>query len=425
MNLFVKAAGALAGVLLSAAAVAEYHSSSTVRIGAPGVAMQVTETNQRLEDRLAANVVPPPIPAASSDGTLAVDAYKNVQVMGHISAGQFTRLMTAMTTWVAPVQGCAYCHAPQRDASGNVMKDEDGYVLADSKNMQSDELYTKRVARRMLQMTLHLNGDWKAHVKQTGVTCYTCHRGQPVPSNIWFEEPPNPHDEAMMGAKIGQNAPAPNVGLASLPSGVFRPFLVDDEPIRVIGTEPLPHDNPASIKQAEWTYGLMMHMSNSLGVNCTYCHNTRAFAQWDTSPPARAQAWYGIRMVRDLNNAYLVPLTSQFPPSRLGTLGDAPKVNCATCHQHAFKPLLGVSMLGDYAVLAEAKPQPQKKVVMEPASGSDGDGGAPAGTMDGGASPSSAATGDAGRPSPALSVDAGAPGAAPRRKSAPLTDAGR
>ena len=52
----------------------------------------------------------------------------------------------------------------------------------------------------------------------------------------------------------------------------------------------------------------MMHMSQSLGVNCTYCHNTRSFASWDASTPQRATAWYGIRMVRDLNNDYLDPL---------------------------------------------------------------------------------------------------------------------
>ena len=36
--------------------------------------------------------------------------------------------------------------------------------------------------------------------------------------------------------------------------------------------------NRSSLKQTEHTYGLMMHMSDSLGVNCTYCHNTRSFA---------------------------------------------------------------------------------------------------------------------------------------------------
>ena len=52
----------------------------------------------------------------------------------------------------------------------------------------------------------------------------------------------------------------------------------------------------------------MMHISTALGVNCTYCHNTRAFYSWEESTPQRVTAWYGIRMVRDINNNYIGPL---------------------------------------------------------------------------------------------------------------------
>ena len=99
----------------------------------------------------------------------------------------------------------------------------------------------------------------------------------------------------------------------------------------------------------------MMHQSEALGVNCTYCHNSRSFSAWDQSSPARTKAWYGIRMVRDVNNAYLEPLGPTYPPHRLGPLGDAPKANCATCHQGANKPLLGANMLKDYPELGVVK----------------------------------------------------------------------
>jgi photosynthetic reaction center cytochrome c subunit len=88
----------------------------------------------------------------------------------------------------------------------------------------------------------------------------------------------------------------------------------------------------------------MMHMSDSLGVNCTFCHNTRNFASWTEAPPQRVTAWHGIRMARDLNNAYMEPLTGVFPENRLGPKGDVAKVNCATCHQGAWKPLYGAAM---------------------------------------------------------------------------------
>ncbi len=94
----------------------------------------------------------------------------------------------------------------------------------------------------------------------------------------------------------------------------------------------------------------MIHMSESLGVNCTACHNTRAFSSWDEAPPARTTAWHGLKMVPSLNQEYLDPLQGEYPDNRLGPLGDAPKVNCATCHQGANKPFYGQSMLDDYPV---------------------------------------------------------------------------
>jgi len=104
--------------------------------------------------------------------------------------------------------------------------------------------------------------------------------------------------------------------------------------------------------QGEWTYALMMHMSKSLGVNCTFCHNSRAFAEWEQSPPARATAWHGIRMVREVNNEFIVPLTPIQPANRLGPTGDIGKVNCATCHQGVGKPLYGQSMLKSHPELS-------------------------------------------------------------------------
>jgi photosynthetic reaction center cytochrome c subunit len=224
----------------------------------------------------------------------------------------------------------------------------------------------------MIQMTRHLNADWQPHVGNSaeggaGVTCYTCHRGQPVPANIWFTDPGRKHTAGMAGNPAGQNGPGREVGLSSLPSDPYSPFLAQDPAqIRVTSPTDLPAGNRSSIKQTEWTYGLMIHMSDSLGVNCTYCHNSRQFAAWDQSSPARTSAWYGIRMVRDLNTAYLEPLGPTYPPHRLGTLGDAPKVNCTTCHQGAYKPLYGAGMLKDYPELAGPGRQPAAPATTPP-----------------------------------------------------------
>jgi photosynthetic reaction center cytochrome c subunit len=274
--------------------------------------------------------------------------------------------MTAMNIWVSPAVGCAYCHAPTRDKDGNVVKDERGIPIADPNKMDSDELYTKIVARRMLQMTMRINGDWQQHVKQTGVTCWTCHRGNPVPLNIWYDAPLAESTRFQGLPNPPRYAPAALAGLTSLPVGVLRPYLAGDTEIRVQDGVANTGENGASIKQAEWSYALMFHMSSALGVNCTYCHNSRAFRDWSQSPPPRTTAWYGVRMVRELNAQFLEPLKPTIPHARLGPLGDAPKANCTTCHQGAYKPLLGVSMLKDYQELAAAKPQPVRKVVETP-----------------------------------------------------------
>ena len=98
----------------------------------------------------------------------------------------------------------------------------------------------------------------------------------------------------------------------------------------------------------------MMHFSDSLGVNCTHCHNTRAFYDWEQSSPARVRAWHGIRMVREMNTKYVNQTTDWLPDHRKGPMGDPLKVNCATCHQGAYKPMLGANMVKDYPNLARS-----------------------------------------------------------------------
>jgi photosynthetic reaction center cytochrome c subunit len=280
------------------------------------------------------NKVPAPEDKVDPAGQKSSEVYQNVKVLGDVDANEFIRLMAAITNWVSPNEGCAYCHTD---------------------NPAEDTLYTKVVARRMLQMTKYINTNWKNHVAATGVTCYTCHRGNPVPKNIWFNEVDPPHPAGFAQAPTGKNIASPVVGSTSLPNQVFTPFLEDKQNIRVIGETALPETTQHTIKQTEWTYGLMIHFSESLGVNCTYCHNTRSFFAWDQSSPARGTAWYGIRMARSVNVDYLDPLASVFPKNRLGPHGDSPKVNCLTCHQGVYKPLFGNSMLGDYPELAASK----------------------------------------------------------------------
>ena len=268
---------------------------------------------------------------------LAGATYKNVQVLGELSIGEFGRTMNAITAWVAPKQSCAHCHV-------------EGDFASDAK-------YTKVVARRMIEMVRHLNTGWQSHIANTGVTCYTCHRGNPIPAKVWFRPAPPGHANNLLLNRSGQNTPAMAAGLASLPGDPFSDFLWQTgtkNNVRVTGPTALPTGRHATLLQTEHTYGLMMHISQSLGVNCTFCHNSRSFADWSQSPIQRTTAWHGIRMVRDLNTAYLDPLTPHFPAvplGRLGPSGDAATIHCATCHQGANKPLYGAQTARYYPAL--------------------------------------------------------------------------
>jgi photosynthetic reaction center cytochrome c subunit len=306
------------------------------QIGFRGLGMEQITTAREVAELKARNIVPEASEKASPDGPKAKDEYQNVKVLTDLSTEEFNRVMLAITEWVSPEQGCAYCH--------NV------------ENLADDSLYTKVVARRMFEMTRKINADWKPHVAETGVNCYTCHRGNPVPANIWFNHTGPMQAKGFAADRQGQNVLSDVAVSTSLPYTALDTQLGGKEKIRVIATTALPEGTGSTIKQTEVTYSLMMHMSDGLGVNCTFCHNTRSFSAWDQSTPQRITAWHGIQMVRDLNANYLDPLKPTYPANRLGPLGDAPKANCTTCHQGVNKPLYGASMIKDYPELAGARP---------------------------------------------------------------------
>jgi photosynthetic reaction center cytochrome c subunit len=292
---------------------------------------QIYDTSSRAK---AAAIPAPPYPLPPDTGPTARETYQNVQVLGDMSAERFNHLMASITQWVAPEQGCTYCHNPA--------------------NMADDSKYTMKVARSMLRMTRDINGTWASHVQQTGVTCYTCHRGKNVPKYVWAAQGEG-NRLSVRGQKRGQNTPDPNVGYASLPYAVFQDYFAGDpKVVRVASSSAYPGANPLTTRHAEDSYGVMTHVSQALGVNCTYCHNSQSFRSWSLSRGQRATAWYGIRMVRDINQNHIAPLEPIFPPNRLGKEGDPWKVNCLTCHQGLAKPLGGKSMLADYPYLRVA-----------------------------------------------------------------------
>ena len=132
------------------------YATDSLQTGPRGTGMSVTEFSSDLAtpDPDIASLMEdePYIPDGSEP--LAKDIYQNVQVLGDLTEDNFNRLMAAMTNWVAPDQGCAYCHG-----EGDL-------------ELMVTMRYTKVVSRRMIQMTQNINENWDGHVnanKQVGV----------------------------------------------------------------------------------------------------------------------------------------------------------------------------------------------------------------------------------------------------------------
>jgi len=345
--------GALGGAVLIAILLVTWgqpFATVSMQTGPRGTGMEVVEfesdvtrADPTIEDYYTEE---PYVPEVGE--LLAKDVYDNVQVLGDLTEENFNRVMNAMTQWVSPEEGCAYCH-------GEV----------DIEDYGRDDLYTKVVSRRMIQMTQAINEEWYGHVnavKEVGVNCYTCHRGQNVPSDIWFKV--GAVNEATKGWSAIQNRATMISQSTSLPSDALEKYLLDGEQIVVhdldsrVAGGPASEDNLLpSIQDTERTYALMNYFANSLGVNCVFCHNSRAFysaagevtPQWST-------ASLGIQMVQELNSDYLLPLKDLYPASRLGPVTqDAPKVACRTCHKGYQQPLQGMNMTADWPELASSE----------------------------------------------------------------------
>jgi photosynthetic reaction center cytochrome c subunit len=289
---------------------------------------------------------PPPIPSWSHDPRPATVAYKNIKVLTNVDADQLMGTMAAMTQWVSPKQGCNFCHA--------------------GADFASDAKPAKAVALLMLRMTRHINADWRDHVGAAGVTCFSCHQGQPIPSDVWFAAPPV-HEHPMIDWQEDYHEDALTVR-KFFPDEGYEEYLLQNTPGSSQSYTALPTHSGSSQVVVKRLYEVMMEMSDELGVNCGYCHNSRAFFDWRQSTPARWTGYSGIQMTRDLNRNYLIKTGAILPqnqfrldkahetnlaPNQAGPMPGNGLSNCGTCHHGEPKPLGGANMVDAYPGLTE------------------------------------------------------------------------
>ena len=294
--------------------------------------------------------VPAPLPPAADGGPKATEVYKNVKVLTDVSAAEFMRLQYAITAWVSPKQGCGFCH--------------------EGTNWASDAKPTKLAARRMLEMTRYINAAWRTHVQPSGQTCYTCHRGQPIPAEVWLPRQPAPVNLGVSKQEDTWNEAADTV-TRFFPNNGFAEFYLQDHPAAGQSVSALRSNRVANVVVFNRLYQMMMQMSLQIGVNCGYCHNSRAWADWSQSSPYRWVGYYSLNMMRDLNRTYLLPFAQIIPQQRellhetkvpvipgfqTGQQSGNALLTCETCHYRLTKPLNGVNMVKDYPGLVGTEP---------------------------------------------------------------------
>ncbi len=322
------------------------------QLGPPPTSMILFENGQKVEPipQTPPKPVPPPDAAALA---MVSGGYKNVKVLGDLPPAEFMRLQQAITDWVAPKAGCAFCH-------------QDGDWASDAKPQ-------KIAARLMLQMTRDINANWSNHVSPAGVTCYTCHRGQAVPAETWFPQPPKPQRRFVAQQQPYQESA--DTVRKFFPDAGWSEYLLQDEPIAAQSPTALPSGQVHATAEVKRIYEMMMQLSEGMGVNCTYCHNSRAFADWSQSTPQRWTAHYAFEQTRQINNDYLLKLAEQVPMTRqrlhetslpvlpaeeTGTMAGNGFVVCATCHNSEPKPMGGADVISGWKSLTGPQQRAEK-----------------------------------------------------------------
>lgn len=95
---------------------------------------------------------------------------KNIQVIKGLPNSQILPLMNFVSTSLGV--RCDHCHVIREKPDGG----RDWL-------MELDDKPAKQTARRMMRMVMSLNNDHRADFRGAAVTCFTCHRGQTVPTS--------------------------------------------------------------------------------------------------------------------------------------------------------------------------------------------------------------------------------------------------
>lgn len=213
---------------------------------------------------------------------------QNVKVLTGMTT---TEIWTFMTSYMAGglQVDCTYCH------------DINNFAAEGAAEIGDEEVATRKdTALLHLEMVADLNQNWitqlaEVETKQPSgaqIICATCHLGDPLPVS-WPDE------------------------LHALPND-FRLPLDDLDVLLLAGKQ-----DQISLDTVQNNQHTMFHISDSLGVGCTHCHNSRYFPDWDQ--PAKYYALTMLEMNQHILNVYSETMNDQEP-------------SCYLCHYNQVRP---------------------------------------------------------------------------------------
>ena len=242
---------------------------TSIQRGYRGLGMDQIVNPRRLEDKLAAEQDPGPAADRRPGRHAGPEVYENVKVLGDLDSRR-----------VHPADGRD--HGLGGAAAGLHLLPRRG--RATSPPTRSTPRWWRGGCSRWSR---NINGDWQTHVH--GHRRHLLHlpprpaRARRMSGSTIRAAAARPACSATMRARTTRSA---GPATRSLPYDPFTPFLEQDNNIRVVADDgrcPAPTTSRSS--RPSGPTRLMIHFSTSLGVNCTYCHNSRA-----SSPGTRAPA---------------------------------------------------------------------------------------------------------------------------------------
>jgi photosynthetic reaction center cytochrome c subunit len=208
----------------------------------------------------------------------------NVQVLVGMNTSQIWQYMTQ---YVSPALGvgCQYCH--------NI------------NNFASEEYPQKASARAMLRLVNDVNSEFIVNLPNwqgNYVQCATCHNGQAVGMEAFGDQFAKsvPPINVVVDPLDAQGRPI--LDPAQKPEPVRDPLLLKEailyyvsnyqvwkpydpaDPESGRGSLALTYETGRTQDQVTVNQNVMNYMSWSLGVGCTYCHNSRNFVAYETDP---------------------------------------------------------------------------------------------------------------------------------------------